>query len=334
MLKTRKQRLTVAALIILGLALTLTWAAQDPPSESDLYQKELNEFGQGKNGTIRLGGVVVDDEGRPLRDVNLWIYTGRFDLDAIYFHSRKRSDMVVNHNFRYRCRSCTSVSIRFAKEGYHSKEIMYSVAGERHGSKLVATGLRIQLDRVRNPASLIRLRGKLTVCPDSVEVLPIATGIRSSCESLDYLKARAKYEGKPEILAYLRLETEYDADGKIATVLYEPGGPEWMAKPRAVNIDFSAADGGAVPYEPNTTEAASSWIFDEMREAPESGYITRLTLDPDRESDQYFYCRMRDRYCKGKAIRPSIEMCSEGVGVGAGVVIWLNTDEGRSVESE
>ncbi len=328
----KRQRTGITVLLILGVALGVLGfgQAQDQPTKRE-YRRALKEFARRENGAIRLGGVVIDDEGRPLSEVTLGIEKCRylpFDDDGC-----TETEKVVNGVFHYQCRRCSWVRIYFSKNGYHHEEIDFAFDPEVHDRAVEVTGLRIQLDKVRNPVSLRELSGSLTVGAGPAGVLPVGPWTTSSGPPVEELKAMAKSEGKPEIFAYVSLVAELDSDGNAVAIPYKPpGAATTFLKARSVFLDFSGADGGAIPYE--GTETTPWRIFDKMREAPSSGYLRRLPLDPTWETGLYFYCKLGDRYGKGRVSRPHVSRGPRGMEVEVYVKILLNTDGGRSVETK
>ena len=283
------------------------------------------------NGMILVSGVVVDDDGQPLSDVNMLISSSRNTWNPLQGSHADRTK-VVSGVFRYRCWCCSSIYIYFYKEGYHHEELSFVFEREVDGNMHGATKLRVQLDRMRNPVTLVNLRGELSAGAGILKVLPISPRPTSSTVDLKYLEAKTTDGGK---LAYLRLEVELEADGTVAMVpLKRPNASPSFMRPRSAYLDFSAANGGAVLYE--TTEKEIWRIYDSMREAPESGYVAHLSLDPAREETYYFYCKLGEFYGKGEIHPPRILRSSGPQGVARAVAyvnIWLNTDGGRSVES-
>jgi hypothetical protein len=76
-------------------------------------------------------------------------------------------------------------------------------------------------------------------------------------------------------------------------------------------------------------------IFRRLRTAPEEGYDPSVRLDFDlahiSEDVFYFYCRIGDRYGKGKVNAPNFDAPREKGTVMAHVEIWFNDDGGRAL---
>lgn len=328
----------VLVVIVIALVGVVATSAQDPPTPEHIEgnRQMLDQWARVGKGAIRLRGEIFDDEGRPLRDVIMQIRTSRPSLLDPLDDGYSRKRKVVTGAFRYKCNRCSTVHLYFSKEGYRHEEVEFVYDRKTHGKKLEATALRIKLDRLRNPVTLVKLGGVLSVGVEPTRVVPISLQPTSSSSPLEWLEEKIKKKGgSSEQLAYLKLEASLHADGTPVTIhLDRPGQPKsrW-GQPASAFLDFSKADGGVVLHEPTGSEVRR--IFDSMRMAPESGYVSRLPLFADSEAPkcQYFYCKLGNYYCKGRVAKASIQRTENGLVVTTHVRIWLNRDGGRSVES-
>lgn len=339
MLYSQGKSLLPFALVILGIVLTdvASTNAQGSPTPEQIedHRKILDQWNRANKGTIRLGGEIFDDEGRPLSGVTLRIRTSRPSLFDPFDDGYSRKMKVVAGAFRYKCNQCSTVHLHFSKEGYHREEMEFVYNRKQHGKRLESTALRIKLDRLRSPVTLVEISGVLSIGSGSVKVVPIALQPTSASAPLEWLVAQLKKEGGDLAqLLYLKLDALLHADGTPVTVsLDRPGLPKGQRlQPVSAVLDFSMANGGAVLYEPSESE---TWrIYDSMRRAPESGYVPRLALDrwSTGESYKYFYCKLGDYYGKGSVGVPKIKQSSSGLVATSYIEIWINRDGGRSVE--
>lgn len=279
------------------------------------------------NGTIVVGGAVVGPEGRPLADVLLVIDTGRFDPSQPSLRKVERRRETVTGAFRVACDDCSDVRIRFIKEGYHSEVIAVESRTTDGGSPederpVVEKGRKqVEMQPVVAPVEVVTYRGLLTVEEAGrAKVLPLGDTELRRPVPLEVLK------GLPA--GFVRLLADLEADGSVAVAKARPTD---LTLPVAPALDFSAAGGGIVPYEPEAHRLEE--IDREMSEAPAEGYLPRLELDPSRDRPLYFFCKIGPLYGKGKVLPPVIERGSFGRRAAAMIVIRLNPDGSRNLET-
>lgn len=338
MLHSQFRKFLPVALAIFCIALmeVAVTRAQDTPTPEQVedYRRSLDRLDREGKGTVQLGGEIVDDEGRPLSDVTLRIRASRPKLLDPFDEGYSRKVKVVTRAFRYKCSRCSTVHLRFSKEGYHYEELEFVYDRKQHGKKLKATALRITLGRIRNPVALVEIGGEMTIGAGSVRVIPISLKPAIGSVHLELLVEKAKKDGFLEQLEYLKLEAQLNADGTPVTVLLDqPDLPKHrQIQPVSAFLDFSMVDGGgAVLYEPTETEQRR--IFNSMRMAPESGYVPQVPLGRLTGNQVlFFYCKIGGYYGKGMVRAPRL-LKINGLKVSTHVSIWLNRDGGRSVES-
>jgi len=311
----------VALTVALGLAV-LPAAGQD----ADHGRQVSDAMDRMFNGSIVVGGAITDPDGRPLADVLLVIETGRFDPTQPSLRQVERRRETVTGAFRFACDECSDVRIRFIKEGYHSEVVAAEARTtdappEDERPVVTKSRLQVEMQPVVAPVELVTYRGHLTVEEGGEgEVLPLGDAELRRAVPLEVVKDLP--------VAFVRLQAGLDGDGGVRV---KKDRPTDLAHPVDPVLDFSAADGGVVPYEPEAHRIEE--IEREMSEAPAEGYQARLELDPSRDRPLYFYCRIGPFYGKGKVLPPAVERGSFGRRATAMVEIRLNPDRSRNLET-
>ncbi|WP_439136066.1 hypothetical protein, partial [Pseudomaricurvus sp.] len=101
--------------------------------------------------------------------------------------------------------------------------------------------------------------------------------------------------------------------------------------PVSAIMDFTAAEGGVVPYEPHATVQRE--IHREMILAPVDGYQPQLVLDPTLRGSTWFYVRIGARYGRGRAFTPSLESTENGQRLVVTFQLFLNPNGSRNLET-
>ncbi len=298
-----------------------------------------------RNAAITLVGRVVDEEGMPLERVQLYATKSRVSLMAESFVTLDESRFdLADGRFRVTCRSCSSVQLQFSREGYYSETVDFHVeyvvreAGRltsEVAKDLERTDLQIVLRSAQNMVRLVRYRGFLhSTAGGPATVVPIRTDRGSRGVRLDDL-SRPPGKKAQYLPGYVQLLAAVTEDGNLATES-PPDAPR-VHFPGSPVLDFSEADGGLILYQYASGDPQK--VYRTMRTAPADGYQSSLLLDSavrgGDDGDYYLFCRIGDRYGKGRVHLPSfVHMDGEEEKVVmAHIEIRLNLEGGRNVET-
>lgn len=290
-----------------------------------LYEEMMRESFSGK---IQVSGRIVDDKGKPLDDVIMEITRLEYDdLQSTDLKEIKKT-RTVNGRFDYACDNCSGVRLQFAKDGYYRDTLEFVTYGDDTPNReVINKNLIVKLAKMGQRVVLHRYSGMLKVTKNSSDILPFSFGQTTRAEPLERLDVASKrYRHEGEV-RYLELKVRRDANGEI--VLQEiawPGTRSKIERPVDAMLDFTAADGGVIGYEPVSHFVRKIGL--EMRRAPETGYQATLALDPETDNDQYFYCRIGDHYGRGRITPVMINSNSQGRYASANIAIRLNPTPG------
>lgn len=290
-----------------------------------LYEQMMRQSFSGK---VRLAGIIVDGQGKPLDDVVMEIVT--LEYDSLQSTDLKESsrEQPVNGSFEYACDACAGVRLEFNKDGYYRERVEYvTYADDNPNREIIKTDEKVVLEKRGVRVALEHYRGMLIVSQDRNEVLPLSFGQTSRAEPISRLTETAtlrKFDGD---ILYLELKVKKTANGEIATQeVRRPGTSSSFRKPVEPILDFGPADGGVILFQPQSRYVRK--IDLEMKRAPVDGYQPTLALDLETDDTQYFFCRIGKRYCRGSVNPVSVNRSSNGQYAGAHVSIRLNPTAG------
>jgi hypothetical protein len=295
-----------------------------------LYEQIMRQSFSGK---IRLKGTIVDTEGIPLDDVLMEVVTLEFDsLRSTDLKEIKR-EQPINATFTYACDDCAGVRLEFRKDGYYLEKVEYiTYADDIPNMEVIKPDEKVVLEKRGVRVSPKRFSGMLKVGRTDNDVLPFSLGQRTRAVPVTRLAEIAARKQYLDDVLYLELKVKRDANGEIATQeVQRPGSSYKLKRPVEPLLDFSAADGGLIIYQPKSRFVRK--IDREMKRAPARGYQPTLALDLETYDTRYFYCRIGRRYCRGTLSPVAVNRGSEGDYVSLNVSIRLNPTEGdRNLE--
>jgi hypothetical protein len=260
-----------------------------------------------------LSGKVIDQDGNPLTDVTLHLTRAmatKYEADA---YGGEHTVRLKDGKFKIKCKDCSAAHLFFSKEGYYSESLDLAFFEKKRG-------LVVVLNRTEHPAKLQELQGRAEVGPGISELVVVLDVHQSRTQTLE--RILEKSPSPP----YLRLHPPRFEDGSLAITKAE----FYDAVAGSALLDFSTADGGVVPYQPSTEYVQRA--YREMTLAPEFDYQPSLELIPGSK-DQYFYCKIGNRYGKGRAHGPRVDHRSGGRKIiAASVEIYLNPDGTQNLD--
>lgn len=125
-----------------------------------------------------------------------------------------------------------------------------------------------------------------------------------------------------------------DKDGSFAVILFSTGNAVFSELAAAgeansfhtldipLHLEIQGAEGGFIPAE--TTVFKLRDKYNELEEAPASGYQKKLEIIPSQQKSVFFYCRIGDYYGKGQLYQPAIRKMRDAPYVHAAVVLYLS----------
>lgn len=291
------------------------------------------------NAEISLSGQVEGEDGKPLERVRLHVRKNRVSLMAESFLSWDETTTdLADGRFAVDCRSCSSVELFFSKPGFYSESRTFHVgSSERSGDRvnpeeatdLLHADLRVTLRSSQNKTQLVTYSSLMMAgAHGPVTVAPLRRG----------LGRRVKPErlGEPlgsderNLPGFIRLVATLTDEGTLAVI--DPDA--LVRKPKLPILDFTEAGGGLILHR--YAEGAPKQTYRAMSVAPEDGYQAHITLDTEGRSGgrYYFYCRIGNRYGKGRVSLPLISHDDAGQEVvQASIEVRLNLDGSRNLET-
>jgi hypothetical protein len=99
-----------------------------------------------------------------------------------------------------------------------------------------------------------------------------------------------------------------------------------------LTLGLKGIEGGFIPATPTASQFRKK--FDELGEAPVSGYRRQLEVRPSETDGVFFYCKIGDYYGKGYLVRPTFEWIRGNGIVRTDLEIYLNPTTGsRNLKS-
>ena len=294
------------------------------------------------NPSLVASGVIKDQSGQTLSEVKVRIRETFLTTDYGE-HSRSRSLIVHDGNFKIACKECSAMSFRFTKEGYYSAEAeagIFDDLSRLSESELIAISqggaipsmptvekenMEVVLEQVHHKQSIyLRQSGAvLSSGPDLNDMVAVLKGMIVTTIPLSVIQAKS---GSSESALYIKLEPTLDNSGQIVAV---PAKPRPVPAPAI--LDFSHADGGIIVYHPSTS--VMNMALREMKTAPENGYASRIKVPHLGGGEIYFYCRFNGIYGKGRISGVRFKHASrKRKGIGLGITLYLNPEGSRNLE--
>lgn len=341
----REHSLVVALTVAAGTAILVGSLAHrgtgGPTERGRLHLTALQRWlvTRSQQGRFILKGMVVDDAGSPLDDVELQI--GKDTAPALIFDKLRssREERKINREFSLDLRGHVGVHLTFTKEGYYSEELDFGIRAveDNHGPgqhPLVrAESLRVVLLKQDAPTTLITYRGKLKCSADGCgEVVNIRDILQSKA-----VTRSVKVSTKQEALRYgdLYMMVARNKEGGLQTV--QKSITQYFKAMVPVETTL-AIDGGGSSGFTDPVKAVPDPLNRQlrmMRAAPENGYGRVLTLAADLfplggapRFGIYFFLRAVNVYGKG-----CLEFARvEGDTVSVSLSLFLQPDGSRNLE--
>ena len=347
----------ILAVLIPGKAFTEETNELTPREKEELraLQKAVEEEAKSENGNFILEGIVVDEEGKPLKDVELTITTHKTIFSPSGFlgfdYKTKKRKMKIDGSFSVRAYKCERVALEFRKKGYFKEQIRFSILvargslpgtqeGELKGNTFINRNIRVVMERIGELPKLIRYDSYLEYYSGGKAIIidldkgmgdPVDGG-RGIVEVEDLLSAVDMNLLPSNSIYLLPVSKALDAKGKIIPVKDKYGR---LFSPR-VKLVINDPEGGFVVHTPLPPQKRkASPIVREMKEAPKEGYVRKIELAPFR-GRTYFYFKIGGKFGKGLVSSPAYERVRKYNpidSVGVDIKLWLNPTGERNVRS-
>ena len=295
------------------------------------------------NPALVASGIIKDQSGQTLSGVKVRIRETFLTTDYSK-HSRSRSLIVHDGNFKIACKECSAMSFRFTKEGYYSANadatIFEDYLSRLSEAELIAVSqggappqmstvekenMEVVLEQVQHKqsANLIQSGAVLSSGPDWNDMVAVLKGAMLTAIPFSVIQAKS---GSSESPLYIQLEPTLDNSGQLVAV---PAKPRPVPAPAI--LDFSHADGGIIVYQPSSS--VLNMALRVMKTAPGNGYASRIKVPHLGGGNIYFYCLINGMYGKGYITGVRFEHASrKRKGIGLGIALYLNPHGSRNLE--
>ena len=319
---------------------------------------------------FRIAGVVVDDQGKPLSDVDVdvsksWGYMFGWGCE---WNERFAGNVRVSRVFNLRVGDARDVSLVFHKPGYHiarqsfrAPEPPNLLAPEILANKKTPLAfvekrdLRVVLDKQGTLTQLTRCCGGVGYSAGgAAELMELDWREAASAQSMRdvYVKDVTvadvrRVESLPEHCVYVVPKT--NSNGRIAlTVAYTAPRPQSahagelpsesqrrVYAPVELRLVVTDPKGGFIPYEPKPGRE-----YRDMKEAPRDGYQREFVLDSNavkklfantiQANPFFFYFKAYGKYGKGQL--GSLVTLDDGSRCSGTIVLLMQRDGSRHLE--
>ena len=289
-------------------------------------------------GPLVVSGTIKDQSNRSLSNVR--VYVTEIVLTEREYN-RGRSVVVRDGNFKITCENCSAMTLSFDKEGYYSTkaEALYFkkrndgtplpelLVVNQDGTLPVVeqTDMEVILEQITHDkfAELVSFTVGISSGPNWNDLVALIDGGRVRSVPLSVVQAKSSSVESP---LYIQLKPALDSSGQLVAV---PASPRPVPAPAI--LDFSHANGGIIDYRPSTSVERK--VFREMKTAPKGGYKNRITVEPTRGEDLYFYCLINGMYGKGHMGLRFDHASRNRKGVALGMILYVNPNGSRNLES-
>ncbi len=283
-----------------------------------LYQEMMADAFKGK---VKLAGNVVDAQSKPLSGVEMTATTIEPDMSNHQNYTQEATERhLIDGSFEFSCNDCIGATLTFKKEGYYREKYEAAVTASRD-LQIIKLDEQVVMQKRGELITGERYKGKLEVSKNQTTVLPLSFGHTTRAYTLERVTEMAKEKKHESEILYLEFKVKQEANGEVAV---QPKG-KYYKQPIDPVLDFTHADGGVIPYEPENSHYEK--IDLEMKRAPVEGYQTVWNIDVNNmgtNGSQYFYCRIGGHYCRGRIGWVDLNQRDEGNSASLSVSIELN----------
>ncbi len=331
---------TVIILILVGVAFS---GERERFSEKEYkqYLESIRRAAKEINGNFLLEGIVVDEKGKPLKDVQMDITTL---YSASFFEEKEwKERKVIDGSFRLKVRNRADVYLEFSKEGYYDERLHFSFdppeGGKREGRTLVNRNIKVVLERIGELPKLIEFdsalvyyssRKAIIINFDNLGGPGTVIGTRGREKVEDLLFAIEGGTLPPNSIYIL---PRIDARGKVIPVIDEYN--RYFAPP--TKLVMNNPEGGFVVVDPKNLKGSGPTLR-KMKEAPEEGYVREIMVDDTTLGEKrkiFFFFKTGGMYGKGYLSPPYLFTSKkEGYLVDMAIHLFLNPTGSRNVRTK
>lgn len=313
-------------LTVASLAENILKAEGPDPAALKGFISGIREEVRKSNGKIYLSGTVRDGEGNLLDDVKV---RGTVTKQTGFWDSSKdkKVSRTISGNFSLLFKDCSSVALRFKKNGYRRSSINV-MAREGKGTPpvLKKENLEIVLYRRWEGPHLKEYSGVLEYKADGSGTVIVIEPNKDPRKHKPTRKLTnvTDAEALPNRSVFMIPSTTEDGTVDIVKIgeleIVKMGSVDKHTRdinyPKKVRIVMKAAEGGFIKFDP----VANIPVEVQMSEAPKEGYnkemvltagkmdsMTSKTVQTIRHGQDvygWFYFRMNGRYGRGRFIHP------------------------------
>jgi len=332
---------SVTAVLFLGLA-AVVFAVGSLARQNGLQSRSdvgsIEEMVREISGTIEIRGSIVDQNGVPLRGVEIEVDEAR--AFGVFGSSTNNRVSTVNSRFQVKRTDVLSIDCLFLKAGYYAERKSFSFSGgatDLVGKVHTIRDVVVALRKKPESAPLEKLEGYLRSRASGPLSVLDSRKLEPSDTPLTVEERRARKRLKLE-RPHIYLVPAVEGGDRLSQILVEIDGVAGMRPVlREGWIEFSKPDpsdgflAADIPEHSPRVALGFRW----MTEAPLKGYESRLRLSAESgegEENVFFYCRIQGNYGKGVVTNmPRIQTENGDESAGARIIVYLNPTGSRDV---
>ena len=330
---------TLGTILLMAVVL-LAGCQSRPPSKAPSVRRptgsQREEMIRTKMRSIMLRdvdveGVVVDQRGKPIRDVRIW---------ERVFRPGETQRTYVSEDGKFKCKyeQKLAVYLHFSKPGYFVVEHRFSpssrynqVDGDDGRTAILEKDFRVVLEEVGQPDFLQEIRfelshklegkskcarlapikdhaAKLKKAQDENKVYSFKAIVPQPVEEELHQKKPALPKMSMSVRGQLKGNTEFDTISEKIVQSPERGGDYRYFRgdiTKTVSITISGENNGLIPYLTRNHGFADARSWREMKTAPNVGYANTVDWTPRKDMRQAYWVKIGGLYGKC-VIRPRI----------------------------
>lgn len=264
-------------------------------------------------GDIAVGGTVKDSSGNLVDDVVA-------SVEVAYMDRQESTNIAIAGQFQLAWSNCTSVSMRFQKEGYSYAKREFSIINdpsdpESSGSVINETNVVVVLYDATAATELVGYEGFVHF-RDGASPQWQVVDISKDPDACLVVSSNVTTVNSMDAATYIHCTTNQQG-----VILFDGGNPV------DAHLNTSSTN-GFVLFQNNTDEPP----FRAMSEAPETGYTNSIPLTFPGQ-DVYFYFRLAGGYGKGRLGIPFVDSETECSKLRAYLELFLQTNGTRNIHS-